>query len=208
MKTTRKHFYSRAICLLMGAALLSMPFSHAVAADKNDKQERAVQRRLQMMQQKLEQENSTLREQLKELESKFAAAQTTLSRQKQNTSKLQAEHSEQETQLSSCQSAQQATSSELSVTQEKLGISEAQIKQLNSEKARLETALTEQKTEVHACQEKNVNLINQSKELMKKYEKGALSGVERITGLKGVEIENNFQDYRDQAESQLYKPRR
>lgn len=191
----------------MGAALLSMPFSHAVATDKNDKQERAVQRRLQMMQQKLEQENSTLREQLKELESKFAAAQATLSRQKQNTSKLQAENSEQGTQLNSCQSAQQATSSELSVTQEKLGISEAQIKQLNGEKAQLETLLSQQKAEVHACQEKNVNLINLSTKLMKKYEQKALSGVEPLTGLKGVEIENRFQDYRDQAGNQLYKPR-
>ena len=43
---------------------------------------------------------------------------------------------------------------------------------------------------------------------MKKYEKGALSGVEPLTGLKGVEIENRFQDYRDQAEAQLYKPRK
>ncbi len=208
MKATRKHFHSRVIFLLMGMALLSMPFSHAVAADTNDKQERAAQRRLQMMQQKLEQENTTLKEQLKELESKFSAAEATLSKQKQNTKKFQAEKSEQKTQLSSCQSAQQATSSELSVTQEKLGISEAQIKQLNSEKVRLEIALTEQKTEVHACQEKNVNLINQSTELMKKYEKKALSGVEPLIGLKGVEIENRFQDYRDQAGNQLYKPRR
>ena len=78
----------------------------------------------------------------------------------------------------------------------------------NKEKARLEIALSQQKYEVNACQEKNANLINSSVELIKKYEKEALSGVEPLTGLKGIEIENNFQDYRDQAESQSYKPRK
>ncbi len=199
-----KTIYAKMACLLIGMSLLPLTTSVAMAAEKDDKQSRAVQRRLQQMQQvqqKLEQENTALKEQLKESEAKLAAAQTALSTQKQSISKLQALNSEQDSNVSACQGAQQAVRSELEVN-------EVQRKQLSADKAKLEIALSQQKTEVQACQEKNVSLINASLELMKKYEKEALSGVEPLTGLKGVEIENQFQTYRDQTESQYYRPGR
>lgn len=167
-----------------------------------------AQFRLQQMAQKLEQdkaaleqENAALKEQVKGNEAKLAAARAANAqyrREEENTQ--QARMADQE-KIADIQG-------KLEVAGQSLKQSEAQIKQLNGEKAQLGTALAEQKSEVHACQEKNTNLINLSKELMKKYEKEALSGVEPITGLKGVEIENRFQDYRDQAENQLYKPRK
>ena len=189
------------VCLLAGIALFPFVSSIAMAAEKDDKQVRAVQRRLQQLQQvqqKLEQENTALKEQLKELEASLSAAQAKISAQKQNVSKLQALNSEQDSQVSACQEA----------ARNELDIKEAQRKQLDQDKTKLEAALLQQKTEVQACQQKNTNLINASLELMKKYEKKALSGVEPLTGLKGVEIENQFQAYRDQAESQYYRPGR
>lgn len=81
-------------------------------------------------------------------------------------------------------------------------------KQLTGEKSRLETALAEQRNEVHSCQVKNTSLISLFKEMAGKYEKEELKYVEPFTGLSGVEIENHFQDSVDQAENQLYKPRK
>ena len=102
-------------------------------------------------QQTLNQENATLKQQIKDLEAKLAAGQSILSKQKQSVSKLQTQNSEQDTLLNSCQGAHQATRSELEVTL-------AQKNQLsdesNKERARLETALSQQKHEVNACQEK------------------------------------------------------
>ena len=212
--------------LLLGLALLSLPCSHAVAADKKDKQERVTQFRLQQLQQKfeqdkaaLEQENTALKERLKKDETKLAAVQKTLAKQRKESSKLQAIFSEKDTQMTSChreaESAQLAARSELAANQQKLheaaqNLQQREVlnKQLNGEKSRLEMALVEQKTEVHACQVKNASLINMFKEMANKYEKAELKGVEPWTGLKGVEIENSFQDARDQAEAQLYKPRK
>lgn len=196
------------VCLLIGIALFPCTSSTALAADKDDKQARATQRRLQQMQQaqqKLEQENASLKEQLKELEARFSATQAKFSAQKQSLTKLQALNSEQDSQVSACQSAQLVAQE---AARNELEVKEAQRKQLGEDKAKLEIALSQQKTEVQACQQKNTNLINASLELMKKYEKKALSGVEPLTGLKGVEIENSFQAYRDQTENQYYRPGR
>lgn len=219
MKPTRENTFSSVICLLLGMTLLSLPCSNAVAADTKSKQERAAQFRLQQMQQQfeqdkaaLEQENAALKERLKKGESKFAAIQKELALQQQEMSKFQAENSEKETQLNFCrreaESAQLAARNELAATQQHLQQSEVLNKQLNGEKSRLEIALAEQKTEVHACQTKNANLLNVFKEMTNKYEKAELKYVEPLTGLQGVQIENSFQDFRDQAEAQLYKPRK
>lgn len=226
MKHADKNSRTRLSGLLLGLALLSLPCSHAFADDTKNKQERAAQRRMQQMQQKfeqdkaaLEQENAALKEQLEKGEEKLAAARETLARQRKEIKKLKAEYSEKETQMASCrreaESARLAARNELAATQQKLGEamqhlkqSEALNKQLDGEKSRLEIALAEQKAEVHACQVKNGSLIDMFKEMAKKYEKAELKYVEPLTGLKGVEIENSFQDARDQAEAQLYKPRK
>lgn len=233
MNPTQKDTRSRVICMLMGVALLSMPFSHAVAADSKNKQERAAQRRLQQMQQKfeqdkaaLEQEKVTIKEQLKKGETKLAAVQKALSKQKQETSRLQAENSEKDTQLATkdtqlasyqreAESAQLAARNKLAAKQQELDEamrnlqqSEALNRQLNADKLRLGIEIAEQKSEVHACQVKNTNLIDMFNKMASKYEKAELKGVEPFTGLKGVEIENRFQDTRDQAEAQIYKPRK
>lgn len=196
------------VCLLIGIALFPFASSTAMAAEKDDKQARAAQRRLQQLQQvqqKLEQENTSLKEQLKELETRLAATQAKISAQNQSLTKLQALNSEQDSQVSACQNAQLVAQE---AARNELEVKEAQRKQLGEDKAKLEIALSQHKTEVQACQQKNTNLINASLELMKKYEKKALSGVEPLTGLKGVEIENSFQTYRDQTESQYYRPAR
>jgi septal ring factor EnvC (AmiA/AmiB activator) len=233
MKHIHKNIRSPMVCLLLAMGLLVLPFSHADAAGKKDKQDRIAQRRLQQMQQKfeqdkavMEQENAALKEQVKTAETKLTTVQATLSRQQHDASKLRAANAEKDSALAACcrdaESAKQAALSEHAADQEKIadlqhklgdttqGLkqSEVQNKQLIGEKSQLEAALTEQKTEVLACTEKNARLINMSTELMKKYEKEALSGVEPLTGLKGVEIENHFQDTRDQIEAQLYKPRK
>lgn len=219
MKHTDRNSHTRISCLLLGLALLSLPFSHAVATDTKSKQERSAQRRLQQMQQKfeqdkaaLEQENAALKEQLKKGEEKLAATQQVLAKQRQEIKKLEAGHSEKETQMASCQreteSARVAARDELAASQQNLRQSEALNKQLNGEKSRLEIALAEQKAEVRSCQAKNVNLVGIFKGMTNKYEKAELNGVEPFTGLKGVEIENSFQDVRDQVEDQLYRPRK
>lgn len=219
MKHTDKNSHTRMSCLLLGMVLLSVPCSYAVAADAQSKQERAAQRRMQQMQQKfeqdkaaLEQENTALKEQLKKNEEKLAASQKVLAKHQLETKKVQAENSEKDTQLNACrreaESAQLAARNELAANQKSLQQSEVLNKQLTGEKSRLESALAEQKSEVHACQVKNGNLIDMFKETTKKYEKEELKNVELFTGLKGVEIENGFQDSRDKAEAQFYKPRK
>lgn len=228
MKHTQKNICSLMVCLPLAMGLLVLPFSHAVAAGKKDK-DHIAQRRLQQMQQKfeqdkaaMEQENTALNEQVKAAETKLTTVQATLSRLQHDASKLRAANAEKDSALALCRQDTETAHSEHAADQEKIadlqnrlgdttqGLekSEAQNKQLIGEKSQLETALNGQKTEVHACTEKNTKLINMSTELMKKYETGALSGVEPFTGLKGVEIENQFQDYRDQVDAQLYKPRK
>ena len=207
MKIFQANSFRRISSMLLGLAVISLP-SYAVAAEKSDKQDRAMQRRLQQMQQvqqKAEQENADLKEQLKELGTKLTAVQAELSRQKKQQGKLELQNSDQTAQqtakISACQSAQQTTLNELE-------INVAGVKQLREEKSRLEASLSAQKNEVSSCQEKNLKLKNDAQEMIKKYEKQALSGVEPLTGLKGVEIENSFQDYRDQVENQHYMPRK
>lgn len=219
MKPAGKISRIRATGLLLGVALLSLPYTSAVAADTKSKQERAAQFRLQQMQQKfeqdkaaLEQESAALKEQLKKGEAELTAARKALARQRQELSKLQEEISGKDTQLVSChreaESARLAARNELVATQQKLKQGEALNKQLDGEKSRLEISLAEQKSEAHACQAKNASLIDMFKEMASKYEKAELKGVEQFTGLKGVEIENRFQDKRDLAEAQLYRPRK
>ncbi|TXT25455.1 MAG: hypothetical protein FD134_1057 [Gallionellaceae bacterium] len=222
MKPAKKNGRDRAIFLLMGALLLSAPYSFAAEPDAKNKQERAAQRRMQQMQQKfeqdvaaLEQEKAALKEQT---EIKLAAARKELARQRRELDKLQAEHTEKGAQLASCQreaeSARLAASNDLAATRQKqvetaqqLQQSEALNKRLNSEKSGLELALAEQKTEVGACQAKNANLLDLFNEMASQHEKAELKYVEPWTGLKGVEIENRFQNARDHAEAQLYRSR-
>jgi len=226
MKHADKNSHTRIPGLLLGLLLLSLPFSYAVAADTKTKQERAAQFRLQQLQQKfeqekavLEQENAALKEQLKKDEAMHAVARKTLAKQQQDMKEAKAEFSTKETQLSSClrdsENAQIAARNLLEASQQKLAEtvqnlqqSAALNKQLEGEKSRLETALAQQKSEVGSCQVKNASLIQLFKETTEKYEKESLQKVEPWTGLKGVEIENHFQDVRDQAEAQLFKPRR
>lgn len=219
MKPSGKEGRIRAIGLVLGVALLSLPCTNAVASDTKSKQERAAQFRLQQVQQKfeqdkaaLEQESAALKEQLKQGEAELAAARKALARQRRELDKLHEEISGKDTQLASChreaESARLAARDELAAVQQKLRQGEALSKQLDGEKSRLELALAEQKTEARACQAKNASLIDMFNEMASKYEKAELNGVEQFTGLKGVEIENRFQDSRDQAEAQLYKPRK
>jgi chromosome segregation ATPase len=205
MKHTEYNFHARMFSILLGTAMFTLSCSHAVADDKKDKQERMAQFRLQQMQLKLEQdkaaleqENATLKEQLKKIEKRHA-------KQKQEMKEAEAEISNKETQLLSCH--RDAENAQLAA-QHKLEQSETLNKQLTEEKSRLENALAEQKDEVHACQVKNASLISMFKEMANKYEKTALKSVEPFTGLSGVDIENHFQDSIDQAETQLFKPRK
>jgi chromosome segregation ATPase len=205
MTNADKHFHTRMFSMLLSMALLSLSCSHALADDKKDKQERMAQFRLQQIQQKLEQdkaaleqENAALKEQLKKIETRNA-------KQKQEMKEAEAQYSQKETQLFSCH--RDAENAQLTA-QQKLEQSDTLNKQLAGEKSRLETELAEQKNEVHACQVKNANLIDMFKEMANKYEKAALKAVEPLTGLSGVDIENHFQDSIDQAETQLYKPRK
>lgn len=208
MKTTRKHIHSRLTFLLVGVTLLSMPFSQAIAADTKSKQERAAQNRLQQMQRKfeqdkaaLEQENAALKEKIKGNEAKLAAARSANSQYSREAASTLQARAEDQAKIAEIKG-------KFEIAEQSLKQNEAQNKQLSSEKAQLSFALAEQKAEVQACMAKNTNVINLSKELMKKYEKAALSGVEPMTGLKGVEIENRFQDYHDQAENQIFRPRK
>lgn len=202
MKHDDKHYsHTRMSGLLLGLVLLSLPCTHAVADDMKDKQERLAQFRMQQMKQKfeedkavLEQENATLKEQLKKAEARLA-------KQRQETNNFQAENSQKEALLLSCQR-------DAEIAQQKLEQSEMFNKQLTDEKSRLETALAKQNNEVQACQKKNTSLISLFKEMASKYEKAELKNVEPFTGLSGVEIENHFQDSVDQAENQLYQPRK
>jgi len=226
MKLSDKNSRTGIASLLLGIALLSLPCTQAVAADKRDKQERAAQFHLQQLQQKfeqdkaaLEQENAALKEQLKKEENRMAVAKKALAKQQQEMKEAEAEYSTKETQLFSChrdaENAQIAARSQLEASQQKLAETAQNLqqstthnKQLEGDKSRLETALAQQKTEVGSCQVKNASLIQLFKETTEKYEKAELKKVEPWTGLKGVEIENGFQDARDQAEAQLFKPRK
>jgi len=226
MKLSNKNSRTRIFSLLLGIALLSLPCAHAVAADKKDKQERAAQFRMQQLQQKfeqdkaaLEQENAALKEQLKKEETRLAVSKKALAKQQQEMKEAEAEFSTKETQLFSChrdaENAQIAARSQLEASQQKLAETVQNLqqsatlnKQLEGDKSRLETALAHQKTEVGSCQVKNASLIQLFKETTEKYEKDSLQKVEPWTGLKGVEIENHFQDARDLAEAQQFKPRK
>lgn len=223
MKPAKKNGFILSICLLLGVMLLPLPYSSALASDAKNKQDRAAQRRLQQMQQKFEQDKAALEQEkaaLKEqMEVKLEAARKELARQRRELDRLQAEHTEKGAQLTSCQreaeSARLTASNELAAIQQKLGEtaqllqqSEALNRRLNSEKSGLELVLAEQKTEVGACQAKNANLLDMFKEMASQHEKAELKYVEPWTGLKGVEIENRFQNTRDRAEAQLYRPRK
>ena len=66
--------------------------------------------------------------------------------------------------------------------------------------------LTQTRTEVAACEEKNVKLYGYATELMQRYrDKGtfdALTQAEPVTGLKQARIDNLLEEYRDKLEAQ------
>ena len=66
--------------------------------------------------------------------------------------------------------------------------------------------LTQTRTEVAACEEKNVKLYGYATELMQRYrDKGAfdaLTQAEPVTGLKQARIDNLLEEYRDKLETQ------
>lgn len=79
------------------------------------------------------------------------------------------------------------------------------IQQYDTDKRGLETLTTRQSKRIETCEANNAKLVGANRELLDKYKnKGVFDALfqrEPVTGLKGVEIENVVEEYRDKIDA-------
>ncbi|MCA6116441.1 hypothetical protein J6524_16260 [Bradyrhizobium sp. WSM 1738] len=80
----------------------------------------------------------------------------------------------------------------------------------DAERAKFESEATAYKASTKSCQAKNVQLVNEGKEILNRYKKltlgGALVATEPLTGIGRVDAQNFVQDYNDKLLDQKATP--
>jgi chromosome segregation ATPase len=199
------------VCFLFGSVLF---LSSAMAADRN---EREAVRRMQIMQQQLNEEKSTLEKDKNDLTQKVDE----LTKQTVST-QLKADQAERKkgaltTELAATKQALVASTAEAATLKEKLRLAErtqaeviSQNKQ-ETEKSQLQIGLAQKAVEqrgqaLGVCEQKNLKLYQLNREILGQYHHkgmlGVLTQVEPLTGIESVRMENILQEYRDKLDAQ------
>jgi len=195
---------------------ISLPTA-AWPADKKETREREAQRRAQQAVKQaqaknaqLEQENTGLVNKLKEQEKRAQEAHSNLDGFSRKHKRLGEDFAKEQSKTADLEARLQQTEGDLRQTRAKLAeISASQLETQNQLKAMVSEKATLGET-VTVCLGKNERLYQLGRELINHVEspEGFLKALraEPFTQIKRVELENIFQDYRDELDLNRIKP--
>lgn len=195
--------------------------------DRRASREREMLRRLQEQTRKAEQEKAALAAEVDELKKKLkgteaGAARATrksrdtekaLAQAEQANAALLVEKVNLSERVDQMQKSLQEVRGDLANAEGKLAESAAELdrtaREGQAQKAEFERAqsvIGQRNREVAACEDKNLKLYEYNVDLLGRYQNKGLADVfkqrEPLTGLKGVEMENLLEEYRDKLDAQ------
>ncbi len=216
--------------LLLLASLAAIFPGFAFGQSNEDRRvgrEREMLRRLQEQTKKAEQEKAALASELEGLKKKLKGAEQgaaksgkkardtekALALAEQRNAALMVEKTNLGERADQMQKSLQEVRADLARAEEKLNAGAAALDQATqagrAQKAdieRLQSVIGQRDGEIRACEAKNLKLYEYNLELLGRYEgKGILEVIkqrEPLTGLKGVEMENLLEEYRDKLDDQ------
>ena len=214
------------LCTLLGTAFPGFVYGQA-NDDRRVSREREMLRRLQDQTKKAEQEKMSLVVELEELKKKLKGAEQgaakvgrrsrdtekSLAQAEQRNAALVVEKVNLTERLDQMQKSLEEVRGDLARAEEKLSESgaalalAAQTRQTQkAEIDRAQSVLGQRDREIAACEVKNLKLYEYNVELLGRYQgKGFLDVLkqkEPLTGLKGVEMDNLLEEYRDKLDAQ------
>lgn len=189
----------------------------AVHAQANTaSREKQFLRRLQIMQQQMNEQNAALQKERDDLAGQLKAAQASITSLKERSEKesgkaqgleksLQAQQRDNTTLTQQLTEAQQA----LATLRQEHESTLATLKASEDDNGRLEATGAEQRGQIADCEHKNLLLYQANTELLEKYQNksawDALAQKEPFTGIEKVRIDNVLQEYRDKLAAECVK---
>ena len=174
--------------------------------------EKQFLRRLQIMQQQMNEQNAALRKERDDLAAQLAAVQASVAGLKEKSRKasgealglqksLQAQQRDNATLTQQLTEAQQA----LATLRQEDANTLATLKASEDDNGKLKATGAEQRGQIAECEHKNLLLYQANMELLKKYQNksawDALVQKEPFTGIEKVRIDNVLQEYRDRLDA-------
>lgn len=195
--------------LLAILLLLSQPV--AASDDKKASREREQIRRLQQAQRDLEQERNRLQQEKTQLEAQFNEVGEKLTGAEKNLASATRRNALLSKELASAKTELGATTQKLEETGQREKDTAARLATAEGENRKLQAELRASQNDAATCEAKNVALYLRGRELLAKIEGQSaldrLLAAEPLFGIKGVEIENTVQEYRDKLEAEKYQRR-
>ena len=209
MNTRRTHFL---LLVLLGMSLV------APAQADTASREKQFLRRLQVMQQQMNEQNAALRKERDALAAQLAAAQASVASLKEKSREASGEALDLKKSLQVQQRDNAALAQQLAQAQQALATLRQQhddtlatLKASADANNRLKATGAEQRGQIADCEHKNLLLYQANTELLKKYQNksawDALAQKEPFTGIEKVRIDNVLQEYRDKLAAGRVKQR-
>ena len=206
---------TRALWLILFALLGLGTAAHAQADAAS--REKQFLRRLQIMQQQINEQNAALAKQRDDLASQLKAAQASVASFKEKSQKelgkalgleksLQAQQRDNATLTQQLAEARQA----LAALRQEHENTLATLKASEGDNRQLKAANAGQQRQIADCEHKNLLLYQANTQLLEKYKNknvwDALAQKEPFTGIEKVRIDNVLQEYRDKLAADRVKP--
>ncbi|MHB0986455.1 MAG: DNA repair protein [Sulfuricella sp.] len=211
----RKKAILRLLCHGVAVVFLAGSWLPGAMAANKDSKERQALRRVQVQlyeaqQQKssLEQEKAGLAEQVEELKKKSAGLESGAAKAKARRAALDKEVGSLNKDKAELSDKLQKTAGALQEMTKKQADAMQTLQRKDQDIMRLEAEVSRQTRQVEVCETKNARLYQLNVELMDKYQSkgvlGALLQAEPFIQMKGVEVENLLQEYRDKADAEKF----
>ncbi len=204
--------YTRFVLL----ALLASGLAASAQADTASREKQFL-RRLQIMQQQMNEQNAALRKERDELAAQLAAAQAGVASLKEKNQKELGKAQGLERTLQVQQRDSAALTQQLAQARQALAALRqehestlATLKASEGDNRRLKATGAEQRGQITDCEHKNLLLYQANTQLLEKYKNktvwDALAQKEPFTGIEKVRIDNVLQEYRDKLDTDRVKP--
>ncbi len=179
--------------------------------------EKQFLRRLQVMQQQMNEQNAALRKERDDLAAQLEAAQASVASLKEKSQKASGKAQGLEKSLQAQQSDNASLTQQLAEAQQALATLRqehvntlATLKASEGDNRQFKAANAWQQRQIADCEHKNLLLYQANTELLEKYKNknvwDALAQKEPFTGIEKVRIDNVLQEYRDKLAADRVKP--
>ena len=178
--------------------------------------EKQFLRRLQIMQQQMNEQNAALRKERDDLAAQLQAAQASVARLEKKSRKASGQAQGLQTSLQAQQRDNATLTRQLTEAQQALAALRQQhentlatLKTSEDDNNKLKATGVEQRGQIADCEHKNLLLYQANTELLEKYQNksawDALAQKEPFTGIEKVRIDNVLQEYRDKLAAECVK---